>query len=33
MGLDNKLSQIMEFPLPTTNTHILMSTNLAHTQI
>ena len=33
MRLGNKLSQIMEFPLPTTHTHILMSTNLAHTQI
>ena len=33
MRLDNKLSQIMEFPLPTTHTHISMSTNLAHTQI
>ena len=33
MGLDNKLSQIMEFPLPTTHTHIVISTNLTHTQI
>ena len=33
MGLDNKLLQIMEFPLPTTHTHIVVSTNLAHTQI
>jgi hypothetical protein len=32
MGLDKKLSQLMDCPLPT-NTHIIMSTKIAHTQI
>jgi hypothetical protein len=31
MGLDKKLSQLMDCPLPTSNIHIIMSTNLAHT--
>ena len=26
MGLDKKLSQLMDCPLPTNNTHIIMST-------
>ena len=26
MGLDNKLSQLMDCPLPTNNTHIIIST-------
>ena len=30
MGLDKKLPQLMDCPLPTNNTHIIMSTNLAH---
>jgi hypothetical protein len=35
MWLDKKLSQFMDCPLnlPTQNTHIIMTTNLAHTQI
>jgi len=33
MGLDKKLSQLMDCPLPTNNTHIIMSTKIAHTQI
>ena len=36
MGLDKKLSQLMECPLPTNNTyntHIIMSTKITHTQI
>jgi hypothetical protein len=33
MGLDKKLSQLMDCHLPTNNTHIIMSTNLAQTQI
>jgi predicted secreted Zn-dependent protease len=33
MGLDKKLSQLMDYPLPTNNTHIIMSTKIAHTQI
>jgi hypothetical protein len=33
MGLDQKLSQLMECPLPTSTTHIIMSTKIAHTQI
>ena len=28
-----RLSQTMDYPLPTNNTHIIMTTNLAHTQI
>jgi hypothetical protein len=31
--LDKKLSQLMDCPLPTNNTHIIMSTNITHTQI
>ena len=33
MGLDKKLSQLMDCPLPTNKTHIIMSTKIAHTQI
>jgi hypothetical protein len=33
MGLHEKLSQLMDCPLPTNNTHIIMSTKTAHTQI
>jgi hypothetical protein len=33
MGLNKKLSQLMDCPLPTKNTHIIMSTKIAHTQI
>jgi hypothetical protein len=33
MGLDKMLSQLMDCPLPTNNTHIIMSTKIAHTQI
>jgi hypothetical protein len=33
MGLDKKLSQLMNCPLPTNNTHIIMLTKIAHTQI
>ena len=33
MGLDKKLSQLMDCPLPTNNTHIIMSIQIAHTQI
>jgi len=35
MGLDKKLSLFIDCPLPTSNTHtcIIMSTNLAHSQI
>ena len=33
MGWDKKLSQLMDCPLFTINTHIIMSTNLAHIQI
>jgi hypothetical protein len=33
MGLEKKLSQFMDCHLPANNTHIIMSTNLAHTQI
>ena len=33
MRLDKKLSQLMDCHLPTNNTHIIMTTNLAHTQI
>jgi len=33
MGLDKKLSQLMDCPLLTNNTHIIMSTTIAHTQI
>jgi hypothetical protein len=33
MGLDKKLSQLMDCPLPTNNTHIIMSAKIAHTQI
>ena len=33
MGLDKKLSQLMDCPLPTNNTHIIMSTKMAHIQI
>ena len=33
MGLDKMLSQLMDYPLTTSNTHIIMSTNLAHTYI
>ena len=33
MGLDKKLSQLMDCHLPTNNTHIIMSTNLAQTNI
>jgi hypothetical protein len=32
MGLDKKLSQLMDCPLSTNNTHIIMSTKIAHTQ-
>jgi hypothetical protein len=31
--LDKKLSQLMDCPLPTNNTHIIMSIQIAHTQI
>jgi hypothetical protein len=31
MGLDKKLSQLMDCPLPTNNTHIIMSTKITHT--
>jgi hypothetical protein len=33
MGLNKKLSQLMDCPLPTNNTHIIMSTKIAYTQI
>jgi hypothetical protein len=33
MGLDKKLSQLMDCPLPTNNTYLIMSTKIAHTQI
>ena len=33
MGLDKKLSQLMDCPLPTNNTHIIMSTKIEHTKI
>ena len=33
MGLDKKLSQLMDCPLPTNNTHLIMSTEITHTQI
>ena len=33
MGLNKKLSQVMNCPLPTNNTHTIMSTKLAHTKI
>jgi hypothetical protein len=33
MGLDKSLSQLMDYPLPTHNTHVIMSTKIAHTQI
>ena len=33
LGLDKKLSQLMDCPLPTNNTHIIMSTKITHTQI
>ena len=33
MGLDKKLSQLMDCPLPTNNTHIIMSTKITYTQI
>ena len=33
MGLDKKFSQLMDCPLPTNNTHIIMPTKIAHTQI
>ena len=33
MGLDKKLSQLMDCPLPTNNTHIIMSKQIAHTHI
>jgi hypothetical protein len=29
MGLEKKLSQLMDCPLPTNNTHIIMSTKIA----
>ena len=29
MALDKKLSQLMDCPLPTNNTHIILTTNLA----
>ena len=32
MGLNKKLSQPMDCPLPTNNTHIIMSTKIAPTQ-
>jgi hypothetical protein len=32
-GLNKKLSQVMDCPLPTNNTYTIMSTKLAHTQI
>ena len=33
MGLDKRLSQLYELSLPTNNTHIIMKTNLAPTQV
>jgi hypothetical protein len=30
MGLDKKLSQLKDCPLPTNNTHIIMSTKITH---
>jgi hypothetical protein len=33
MGLDKNVSQLMDCPLPTNNTHIIMATKIAHTQI
>jgi hypothetical protein len=30
MGLDKKLSQLMDCPLPTNNTNIIISTKIAH---
>ena len=30
MGLDKKLLQLMDCPLPTNNTHIIMSAKMAH---
>ena len=33
MGLNKKLSQVMDCSLPTNNTHTIMSTKLAHTHI
>jgi hypothetical protein len=33
MGLDKKLSQLMNCPLPTNNTHIIISAKIAHAKI
>ena len=33
MGLGEKLSQLMDCPLHTNNTHIIMSTKITHTHI
>ena len=33
MGLDKKLSQLMDCPLLTNNADIIMSTKITHTQI
>ena len=30
MGLNKKLSQLMDCPLPTNNAHIIMSTKITH---